>query len=47
MIYSPNVALRYKESLVNEIKMVGEGSNGKEVSSLYFGGGTPALMTRE
>ena len=35
---------RYIDALLEEIRLVGEGGGGrKQVTSLYFGGGTPAL----
>ena len=44
-IYNEALAKRYKEALIKEIELVGQKlSKPKEVTSLYFGGGTPALM---
>lgn len=47
MLYDEMSASEYVEALLKEIKMVGEMNNGekKRVSSLYFGGGTPALLS--
>lgn len=42
--YSPELCDRYIDSLIREIHMVGsQNSERKKVTSLYFGGGTPAL----
>ncbi len=42
--YTENVCNRYIDALIREIHMVGSQTNGKKtVTSLYFGGGTPAL----
>lgn len=44
-LYKRELAERYKEALLKEIEMVGSRQKKKkEVTSLYFGGGTPALM---
>lgn len=43
--YNKALALRYKDALLREIELVCKGSHEKKtVTSLYFGGGTPALM---
>ena len=43
-IFSQEMMDRYIDALLKEIQMVGEcGSSRKTVTSLYFGGGTPAL----
>ncbi len=46
-IYDKNTAERYVEALLGEIDLVGGALGGekKKVTSLYFGGGTPALLT--
>ncbi len=45
-IYSEDKMNRYIDALLGEIRMVGESFEGKkQVTSLYFGGGTPALAT--
>lgn len=45
-IYSKESADKYIDALLREIDMVGEGlREKKEVTSLYFGGGTPALVS--
>lgn len=42
--YTPDLCNRYIDSLIQEIHMVGSQYSGrKTVTSLYFGGGTPAL----
>ncbi|MPM41732.1 hypothetical protein SDC9_88391 [bioreactor metagenome] len=47
-IYDKNTAERYVEALLGEIDLVGGAlSEKKEVTSLYFGGGTPALLERD
>ena len=52
-IYEEQLCKRYIDSLIAEIHLVGNGGNGgeddgrcgkKRVTSLYFGGGTPALV---
>ncbi len=44
-LYNKTLALRYKDALLNEIDLVCKEMRGKKtVTSLYFGGGTPALM---
>lgn len=45
-VYSPQLCGRYIDALIREIHLVGNQSGEKkEVTSLYFGGGTPALAT--
>lgn len=45
-VYSPERCGRYLSALLREIHLVGGQSAGKkEVTSLYFGGGTPALAS--
>jgi coproporphyrinogen III oxidase-like Fe-S oxidoreductase len=45
VIYATEIAARYKMALLSEIDMVGKQLRRKKrVGSLYFGGGTPALM---
>ncbi len=46
VIYDRELASNYIESLLKEIDMVGKMNHGvkKTVTSLYFGGGTPALL---
>ena len=42
--YDAALCDRYIDALLEEIRLVGEGGGGrKQVTSLYFGGGTPAL----
>lgn len=46
VVYSAEMAYNYKKALIKEIDLVGAMSKGKKkVTSLYFGGGTPALLT--
>ena len=42
-VFSQEKMDRYIDSLLKEIRMVGENGGRKSVTSLYFGGGTPAL----
>lgn len=45
VIYDRELAENYLKALLGEIELVGRTMSGpKEVTSLYFGGGTPALM---
>jgi oxygen-independent coproporphyrinogen-3 oxidase len=45
VLYDESTAAKYKEALLREIDLAGSELTGKkEVTSLYFGGGTPALM---
>jgi oxygen-independent coproporphyrinogen-3 oxidase len=46
--YEERMIEQYKEALIAEINMVGQlFKNKKKISSVYFGGGTPALMINE
>lgn len=46
VVYSEEKADRYIDSLLREIHLVGKQTGDKkQVTSLYFGGGTPALIT--
>lgn len=45
--YNEKLKNRYKVALLEEIELVCKGNNKKKVNSLYFGGGTPALMIDE
>lgn len=49
VVYDPLLAEQYVEALLKEIDMVGNmaGNQKKTVTSLYFGGGTPALLAGE
>ena len=48
VIYDDNVAKQYKTALLKEIAMIGSTlQNKKDITSLYFGGGTPALMIKD
>lgn len=45
VVYKEDLALRYKNALLEEIRMVGRMSPVPvRITSLYFGGGTPALL---
>ena len=46
VVYDENLAKKYKKALIEEINIVGKSLKGrkKETTSLYFGGGSPALM---
>lgn len=45
VVYNQEVAQKYKSALIKEIEMLGSQLKiKKEVTSLYIGGGTPALM---
>lgn len=45
VLYEEELAKNYKDALIKEIKIVGENlKEKKEIESLYFGGGTPALL---
>lgn len=45
--YNEGLALKYKDALLKEIQIVGEQYKNKRITSVYFGGGTPALMINE
>lgn len=45
--YDKNMALLYKEALIKEIHMMSKLYEGKNVQSIYFGGGTPILLLEE
>ena len=46
--YEESMIKPYKDALINEINMVGKLYKGKKtITSVYFGGGTPALMLDE
>ena len=44
VIYDEQLSMQYKEALLAEIELVATGHDKKQVTSLYFGGGSPALM---
>lgn len=45
-LYDEGLALRYTKALIKEIELIGKSlSEKKEVTSLYFGGGSPALLS--
>lgn len=48
-VYNKDIANQYVEALLKEIDLVGEafGEDKKQVTSLYFGGGTPALLAND
>lgn len=45
--YDREIALRYKEALIKEIYLIGSHYKEKNITSIYFGGGTPSLMIDE
>lgn len=46
--YDKSLAASYKDALIKEINMVGKlNKKAKRISSVYFGGGSPALMSEE
>jgi len=45
--YNEALAKNYKEALLKEIIMAGTVHKNKNITSVYFGGGTPALMINE
>lgn len=46
--YDTNIIKPFKEALISEINMVGDFCKDKKtITSVYFGGGTPALMVEE
>jgi len=47
VIYNEQLATQYREALLTEIKLVAAGHKKKQVTSLYFGGGSPALMIND
>ncbi|KGM98299.1 coproporphyrinogen III oxidase [Clostridium novyi A str. 4552] len=42
--YDKKLAFKYKKALINEINLAGKKHGKKNITSIYFGGGTPALM---
>jgi len=44
VVYDRALAAEYKAALLSEIELAAAGHEKKRVTSLYFGGGTPALM---
>lgn len=44
VLFHEETAERYFKALIKEIQFVGQKGEKKQVTSLYFGGGTPALM---
>jgi coproporphyrinogen III oxidase-like Fe-S oxidoreductase len=49
VVYNKSLVVTYIDALLKEIDMVGStvGADKKQVTSLYFGGGTPALLVHE
>lgn len=46
-VYDPALVRPYTDALLREIHRVGQGVSGRRATSLYFGGGTPALLAAE
>ncbi len=48
-VFNETLARRYVDALLHEIELTGAVLNGKKkhVTSLYFGGGSPALITAD
>jgi oxygen-independent coproporphyrinogen-3 oxidase len=46
-IYKKDTARRYKQALVNELRLYGRVLQNKSITSVYIGGGTPTLMADE
>lgn len=44
VLYDKNLAFEYKEALLKEIKLSNTRYKKQNITSLYFGGGTPALL---
>lgn len=44
VLYNEDLAYRYKESLLKEIRLTNKRYNKQDIKSLYFGGGTPGLL---
>ncbi|MBC7320876.1 radical SAM protein [bacterium] len=44
VLYKEEIAKRFKDALINEIEIVSTRYRDKTVDSVYFGGGTPALL---
>jgi len=47
VIHNEQLAAQYKEALLAEIELVAAGHEKRQVTSLYFGGGSPALMLHD
>jgi oxygen-independent coproporphyrinogen-3 oxidase len=47
IIYDKDRALTYKKALMAELQLLREHLNGKRITSIYIGGGTPTLMLGE
>ena len=44
VLYNEELAYKYKEALLKEIKLTNKRYNKQNITSLYFGGGTPGLL---
>ena len=44
VIYNETLAYQYKEALLKEIKLTNQRYSKQDITSLYFGGGTPGLL---
>ncbi|QZY55850.1 coproporphyrinogen-III oxidase family protein [Crassaminicella profunda] len=47
VLYEKNKAQEYKEALIKEIHLYKEKLQGKKITSIYIGGGTPTLLIKE
>ncbi|MBS5787160.1 MAG: radical SAM protein [Clostridioides difficile] len=45
--YDEALSLRFKDALLKEIHLIGDYYKEKNITSIYFGGGTPSLMLEE
>lgn len=45
--YDEALSLRFKDALLKEIHLIGDYYKEKNITSIYFGGGTPSLMIEE
>jgi coproporphyrinogen III oxidase-like Fe-S oxidoreductase len=47
ILYDPDIARQYQKALIKEVLLYKDRLKGKQISSLYIGGGSPALMLEE
>lgn len=45
--YDEALSLRFKDALLKEIHLIGDYYKKRNITSIYFGGGTPSLMIEE